>query len=84
MVHCKHSSALMWLCCPLVVCLFVCSSLQVFVSPPLTRLCVCSQLVSGDGAHTDAGSVADSIEPAHPLERTGGIGDSRPPSYQSV
>uniref|UniRef100_A0A7N6F9W2 Dishevelled segment polarity protein 3a n=1 Tax=Anabas testudineus TaxID=64144 RepID=A0A7N6F9W2_ANATE len=44
---------------------------------------VVSWLVSGDGAHTDAGSVADSIEPAPPLERTGGIGDSRPPSYQS-
>uniref|UniRef100_A0A7N5ZVF9 Dishevelled segment polarity protein 3a n=1 Tax=Anabas testudineus TaxID=64144 RepID=A0A7N5ZVF9_ANATE len=42
---------------------------------------VVSWLVSGDGAHTDAGSVADSIEPAPPLERTGGIGDSRPPSY---
>uniref|UniRef100_A0A8C2XDZ4 Dishevelled segment polarity protein 3a n=1 Tax=Cyclopterus lumpus TaxID=8103 RepID=A0A8C2XDZ4_CYCLU len=45
---------------------------------------VVSWLVSGDGAHTDAGSVADSIEAAPPLERTGGIGDSRPPSYQSV
>uniref|UniRef100_A0A8D0AJ99 Dishevelled segment polarity protein 3a n=1 Tax=Sander lucioperca TaxID=283035 RepID=A0A8D0AJ99_SANLU len=42
---------------------------------------VVSWLVSGDGAHTDTGSVADSIEPAPPLERTGGIGDSRPPSY---
>uniref|UniRef100_A0A3B4ZNE9 Segment polarity protein dishevelled homolog DVL-3-like n=1 Tax=Stegastes partitus TaxID=144197 RepID=A0A3B4ZNE9_9TELE len=42
---------------------------------------VVSWLVSGDGAHTDAGSVADSLEPAPPLERTGGIGDSRPPSY---
>uniref|UniRef100_A0AAQ5YDB2 Dishevelled segment polarity protein 3a n=1 Tax=Amphiprion ocellaris TaxID=80972 RepID=A0AAQ5YDB2_AMPOC len=45
---------------------------------------VVSWLVSGDGAHTDTGSVADSLEPAPPLERTGGIGDSRPPSYQSV
>uniref|UniRef100_A0A673C9R2 Dishevelled segment polarity protein 3a n=1 Tax=Sphaeramia orbicularis TaxID=375764 RepID=A0A673C9R2_9TELE len=45
---------------------------------------VVSWLVSGDGAHTDAGSVADSLEAAPPLERTGGIGDSRPPSYQSV
>uniref|UniRef100_A0A672IYE8 Dishevelled segment polarity protein 3a n=1 Tax=Salarias fasciatus TaxID=181472 RepID=A0A672IYE8_SALFA len=45
---------------------------------------VVSWLVSGDGAHTDAGSVAESLEPAPPLERTGGIGDSRPPSYQSV
>uniref|UniRef100_A0AAQ5Y4Z4 Dishevelled segment polarity protein 3a n=1 Tax=Amphiprion ocellaris TaxID=80972 RepID=A0AAQ5Y4Z4_AMPOC len=42
---------------------------------------VVSWLVSGDGAHTDTGSVADSLEPAPPLERTGGIGDSRPPSY---
>uniref|UniRef100_I3JW32 Dishevelled segment polarity protein 3a n=1 Tax=Oreochromis niloticus TaxID=8128 RepID=I3JW32_ORENI len=42
---------------------------------------VVSWLVSGDGAHTDAGSVADSLEPTPPLERTGGIGDSRPPSY---
>uniref|UniRef100_A0A8D3D0R2 Dishevelled segment polarity protein 3a n=1 Tax=Scophthalmus maximus TaxID=52904 RepID=A0A8D3D0R2_SCOMX len=42
---------------------------------------VVSWLVSGDGAHTDAGSVADSSEPTPPLERTGGIGDSRPPSY---
>ncbi|XP_061549351.1 segment polarity protein dishevelled homolog DVL-3-like [Phycodurus eques] len=41
---------------------------------------VVSWLVSGDGAHTDAGSVAD-LEAAPPLERTGGIGDSRPPSY---
>uniref|UniRef100_A0A3B3ZHH8 Uncharacterized protein n=1 Tax=Periophthalmus magnuspinnatus TaxID=409849 RepID=A0A3B3ZHH8_9GOBI len=42
---------------------------------------VVSWLVSGDGALTDAGSVADSSEGAPPLERTGGIGDSRPPSY---
>uniref|UniRef100_A0A8C5DIY8 Segment polarity protein dishevelled homolog DVL-3-like n=1 Tax=Gouania willdenowi TaxID=441366 RepID=A0A8C5DIY8_GOUWI len=40
---------------------------------------VVSWLVSGDGSNADAGSVADSLEP--PLERTGGIGDSRPPSY---
>ncbi|XP_031710442.1 segment polarity protein dishevelled homolog DVL-3 isoform X2 [Anarrhichthys ocellatus] len=45
---------------------------------------VVSWLVSGDGAHTDAGSVADSTEAAPPLERTGGIGDSRPPSYHGV
>lgn len=45
---------------------------------------VCWQLVSGDGAHTDAGSVAGSLEAAPPLERTGGIGESRPTSYQSV
>ncbi|XP_020500088.1 segment polarity protein dishevelled homolog DVL-3 isoform X1 [Labrus bergylta] len=44
---------------------------------------VVSWLVSGDGAHTDAGSVADSLDAPPPLERTGGIGDSRPPSYQS-
>uniref|UniRef100_A0A668A2J7 Dishevelled segment polarity protein 3a n=1 Tax=Myripristis murdjan TaxID=586833 RepID=A0A668A2J7_9TELE len=44
---------------------------------------VVSWLVSGDGAHSDGGSVADSLEPPPPLERTGGIGDSRPPSYQS-
>ncbi|XP_046884146.1 segment polarity protein dishevelled homolog DVL-3-like [Hypomesus transpacificus] len=43
---------------------------------------VVSWLVSGDGAHSDGGSVADSLsEAAPPLERTGGIGDSRPPSY---
>lgn len=42
------------------------------------------QLVSGDGGHGDTGSVAGSLEAAPPLERTGGIGDSRPPSYQSV
>uniref|UniRef100_A0A3Q2PTI5 Dishevelled segment polarity protein 3a n=1 Tax=Fundulus heteroclitus TaxID=8078 RepID=A0A3Q2PTI5_FUNHE len=45
---------------------------------------VVSWLVSGDGAHTDTGSVADSLEQTPALERTGGIGDSRPPSYQSV
>uniref|UniRef100_A0A667Z884 Dishevelled segment polarity protein 3a n=1 Tax=Myripristis murdjan TaxID=586833 RepID=A0A667Z884_9TELE len=45
---------------------------------------VVSWLVSGDGAHSDGGSVADSLEPPPPLERTGGIGDSRPPSYQSI
>uniref|UniRef100_A0A8C6P354 Dishevelled segment polarity protein 3a n=1 Tax=Nothobranchius furzeri TaxID=105023 RepID=A0A8C6P354_NOTFU len=43
---------------------------------------VVSWLVSGDGAHSVAGSVVDSLEPTPPLERTGGIGDSRPPSYQ--
>uniref|UniRef100_A0A1A8H301 Dishevelled, dsh homolog 3a n=1 Tax=Nothobranchius korthausae TaxID=1143690 RepID=A0A1A8H301_9TELE len=42
---------------------------------------VVSWLVSGDGAQTAAGSVVDSLEPTPPLERTGGIGDSRPPSY---
>ncbi|XP_077580908.1 segment polarity protein dishevelled homolog DVL-3-like [Stigmatopora nigra] len=41
---------------------------------------VVSWLVSGDGANTDAGSVVD-LEATPPLERTGGIGDSRPPSY---
>uniref|UniRef100_G3PRZ5 Dishevelled segment polarity protein 3a n=1 Tax=Gasterosteus aculeatus aculeatus TaxID=481459 RepID=G3PRZ5_GASAC len=45
---------------------------------------VVSWLVSGDGAHTDASSVADSIDAALPLERTGGIGDSRPPSYHGI
>uniref|UniRef100_A0A674NCS3 Dishevelled segment polarity protein 3a n=1 Tax=Takifugu rubripes TaxID=31033 RepID=A0A674NCS3_TAKRU len=42
---------------------------------------VVSWLVSGDGVHADAGSVAGSLEAAPPLERTGGIGESRPPSY---
>uniref|UniRef100_A0A8C7WI53 Dishevelled segment polarity protein 3a n=1 Tax=Oncorhynchus mykiss TaxID=8022 RepID=A0A8C7WI53_ONCMY len=44
---------------------------------------VVSWLVSGDGAHSDGGSVVESLLelPAPPLERTGGIGDSRPPSY---
>uniref|UniRef100_A0A8C6P2V9 Dishevelled segment polarity protein 3a n=1 Tax=Nothobranchius furzeri TaxID=105023 RepID=A0A8C6P2V9_NOTFU len=37
---------------------------------------VCSE------SHSVAGSVVDSLEPTPPLERTGGIGDSRPPSYQ--
>uniref|UniRef100_A0A674NWZ8 Dishevelled segment polarity protein 3a n=1 Tax=Takifugu rubripes TaxID=31033 RepID=A0A674NWZ8_TAKRU len=45
---------------------------------------VVSWLVSGDGVHADAGSVAGSLEAAPPLERTGGIGESRPPSYQSL
>uniref|UniRef100_A0A8C7V333 Dishevelled segment polarity protein 3a n=1 Tax=Oncorhynchus mykiss TaxID=8022 RepID=A0A8C7V333_ONCMY len=47
---------------------------------------VVSWLVSGDGAHSDGGSVVESLLelPAPPLERTGGIGDSRPPSYQLV
>uniref|UniRef100_A0A4W5MS73 Dishevelled segment polarity protein 3a n=1 Tax=Hucho hucho TaxID=62062 RepID=A0A4W5MS73_9TELE len=44
---------------------------------------VVSWLVSGDGAHSDGGSVVESLLelPPPPLERTGGIGDSRPPSY---
>lgn len=64
--------------------LFILLSL-VFVSfLSLTWFSFSQQLVSGDGAHTDAGSVADSVDAAPPLERTGGIGDSRPPSYQSV
>uniref|UniRef100_A0A4W5PES1 Dishevelled segment polarity protein 3a n=1 Tax=Hucho hucho TaxID=62062 RepID=A0A4W5PES1_9TELE len=44
---------------------------------------VVSWLVSGDGAHSDGGSVVESLSelPPPPLERTGGIGDSRPPSY---
>uniref|UniRef100_A0A674AKL9 Dishevelled segment polarity protein 3 n=1 Tax=Salmo trutta TaxID=8032 RepID=A0A674AKL9_SALTR len=44
---------------------------------------VVSWLVSGDGAHSDGGSVVQSLSelPPPPLERTGGIGESRPPSY---
>ncbi|XP_055723296.1 segment polarity protein dishevelled homolog DVL-3-like isoform X2 [Salvelinus fontinalis] len=44
---------------------------------------VVSWLVSGDGAHSDSGSVVESLSelPPPPLERTGGIGESRPPSY---
>lgn len=85
-VKCKHSRSLTWVCCPLASASFKCVlSSWVFVSSLwLTWLSVCWQLVSGDGANTDAGSVADSLEAAPPLERTGGIGDSRPPSYQSV
>uniref|UniRef100_A0A8C1C833 Dishevelled segment polarity protein 3b n=2 Tax=Cyprinus carpio TaxID=7962 RepID=A0A8C1C833_CYPCA len=48
---------------------------------------VVSWLVSADGSHgSDGGSVcADSqADLPPPLERTGGIGDSRPPSFQSV
>uniref|UniRef100_A0A673VTB4 Dishevelled segment polarity protein 3 n=1 Tax=Salmo trutta TaxID=8032 RepID=A0A673VTB4_SALTR len=49
---------------------------------------VVSWLVSADGCHggSDGGSMcADSqAELPPPLERTGGIGDSRPPSFQSV
>uniref|UniRef100_A0A674DWB2 Dishevelled segment polarity protein 3a n=1 Tax=Salmo trutta TaxID=8032 RepID=A0A674DWB2_SALTR len=47
---------------------------------------VVSWLVSGDGAHSDGGSVVESLLelPPPPLERTGGIGGSRPPSYQLV
>uniref|UniRef100_A0A8C7KAQ4 Dishevelled segment polarity protein 3 n=1 Tax=Oncorhynchus kisutch TaxID=8019 RepID=A0A8C7KAQ4_ONCKI len=49
---------------------------------------VVSWLVSADGSHggSDGGSVcADSQAELPPhLERTGGIGDSRPPSFQSV
>ncbi|XP_061086033.1 segment polarity protein dishevelled homolog DVL-3-like, partial [Conger conger] len=42
-------------------------------------------LVSADGSHSDGGSVcADSqAELPPPLERTGGIGDSRPPSFHA-
>lgn len=43
-----------------------------------------SQLVLAEGAHSDAGSQGtDShTDLPPPLERTGGIGDSRPPSFQ--
>ncbi|MGH0191092.1 UNVERIFIED_CONTAM: hypothetical protein FKN15_056254 [Acipenser sinensis] len=45
---------------------------------------VVSWLVSADGSHSDGGSVcADSqSDLLPPIERTGGIGDSRPPSFQ--
>lgn len=83
--QCKHGGAGAWVCCPLLLCVGVFFPSWVFSSSLwLTWFSACSQLVSGDGAHTDAGSVADSLEAAPPLERTGGIGDSRPPSYQSV
>uniref|UniRef100_A0AAY4B360 Dishevelled n=1 Tax=Denticeps clupeoides TaxID=299321 RepID=A0AAY4B360_9TELE len=48
---------------------------------------VVSWLVSADGSsHSDGGSVCADSQPElpPPLERTGGIGDSRPPSFQSV
>uniref|UniRef100_A0A8C2CFC3 Dishevelled segment polarity protein 3b n=1 Tax=Cyprinus carpio TaxID=7962 RepID=A0A8C2CFC3_CYPCA len=46
---------------------------------------VVSWLVSADGSHgSDGGSVcADSQADLPPLERTGGIGDSRPPSFHA-
>ncbi|KAG5847754.1 hypothetical protein ANANG_G00129570 [Anguilla anguilla] len=46
---------------------------------------VVSWLVSADGSHSDGGSVcADSqVDLPPPLERTGGIGDSRPPSFHA-
>ncbi|XP_031429370.1 segment polarity protein dishevelled homolog DVL-3 [Clupea harengus] len=46
---------------------------------------VVSWLVSADGSHSDGGSVcADSqAELPPPIERTGGIGDSRPPSFHA-
>lgn len=52
------------------------SALSSFVSSP--------QLVSAEGSHSDAGSVcADNQTELPPsMERTGGIGDSRPPSFQ--
>ncbi|KAK2105609.1 Segment polarity protein dishevelled DVL-1 [Saguinus oedipus] len=45
---------------------------------------VVSWLVLAEGAHSDAGSQGtDShTDLPPPLERTGGIGDSRPPSFQ--
>uniref|UniRef100_A0A674AQ57 Dishevelled segment polarity protein 3 n=1 Tax=Salmo trutta TaxID=8032 RepID=A0A674AQ57_SALTR len=49
---------------------------------------VVSWLVSADGSHggSDGGSTCanSQAELPLPLERTGGIGDSRPPSFQSV
>ncbi|KAH0624282.1 hypothetical protein JD844_007975, partial [Phrynosoma platyrhinos] len=44
---------------------------------------VVSWLVSAEGSHSDAGSVcADNLPELPPsIERTGGIGDSRPPSF---
>ncbi|XP_048460488.1 segment polarity protein dishevelled homolog DVL-3-like [Rhincodon typus] len=45
---------------------------------------VVSWLVSAEGSHSDTGSTcADSqSDLPPPIERTGGIGDSRPPSFQ--
>ncbi|XP_025024517.1 segment polarity protein dishevelled homolog DVL-3 [Python bivittatus] len=44
---------------------------------------VVSWLVSAEGSHSDAGSVCADSQPELPpsIERTGGIGDSRPPSF---
>uniref|UniRef100_A0A8C6VMT9 Dishevelled segment polarity protein 3 n=1 Tax=Naja naja TaxID=35670 RepID=A0A8C6VMT9_NAJNA len=44
---------------------------------------VVSWLVSAEGSHSDAGSVCAESQPELPpsIERTGGIGDSRPPSF---
>ncbi|XP_025051738.1 segment polarity protein dishevelled homolog DVL-3 isoform X4 [Alligator sinensis] len=44
---------------------------------------VVSWLVSAEGSHSDAGSVCADNQPELPpsVERTGGIGDSRPPSF---
>uniref|UniRef100_A0ACB8FBX5 Uncharacterized protein n=1 Tax=Sphaerodactylus townsendi TaxID=933632 RepID=A0ACB8FBX5_9SAUR len=41
------------------------------------------ELVSAEGSHSDAGSVCADNQPELPpsIERTGGIGDSRPPSF---
>lgn len=46
--------------------------------------CSCPQLVLAEGAHSDAGSQGTDghTDLPPPLERTGGIGDSRPPSFQ--
>lgn len=45
---------------------------------------LCPQLVLAEGAHSDAGSQGTDCHTdlPPPLERTGGIGDSRPPSFQ--
>lgn len=47
-------------------------------------LILSSQLVSADGSQSDSGSVCadNQSDLPPPIERTGGIGDSRPPSFQ--
>ena len=46
--------------------------------------CSPPQLVLAEGTHSDAGSQGTDghADLPPPLERTGGIGDSRPPSFQ--
>ncbi|RXM29293.1 Segment polarity protein dishevelled-like DVL-3 [Acipenser ruthenus] len=57
---------------------------QTIVSQAVTGSSLSHILVSADGSHSDGGSVcADSqSDLPPPIERTGGIGDSRPPSFQ--